>query len=59
MTDKRGGWNDNDARQEKREPIAPMADLICKQFVPDSRSVYCLECGYLLRDHKRPAVSES
>lgn len=33
-----------------------LADLICKEFEPDSRSVYCMKCGYLRRDH-RPAVN--
>ncbi len=52
MADKRGGWNGNDASQERHEPIDPLADLVCKQFVPDPDSIYCLECGYLPRDHR-------
>jgi hypothetical protein len=57
MPDKRGGWNGNDASQERREPIDPLSDLVCKKFVTDPHRKYCLECGYLRREH-RAAESE-
>lgn len=38
--------------RERKEPFDEL-NLACERFVPDPNSAYCLDCGYLPRDHKR------